>query len=129
MKSFGDAAVAAVRQYNQSNDIAIADAWRDAVRTCFPDSPSLQVKGCPRGAFLGLCSAGAVAGIPGGTYTRSEDNRRYAFQAAQLIRRDPQLIHARPELWRRCTAPKEIVENSQLEVVLALWEAGLLARI
>jgi hypothetical protein len=46
---------------------------------------SAQKKGCPRGAFLGLCEEGLVKGIPAGNYTTSKDNKAYAVRAAELL--------------------------------------------
>jgi hypothetical protein len=128
MKSHGAAAVAAVKRYNQSEMSEVVAGWEQAVRSEFPESESMQNKGCPRGAFLGLCSEGLVAGIPTGDYTASVKNRRYAVTAARLIRSHRALASNREELWRLCTAPASIQENGQLDVVLALWEAGFLVR-
>ena len=55
--------------------------WRRSI----PTSVSAQKKGCPRGAFLGLCEDGLVKGIPAGNYTVSKDNKAYAVRAAELL--------------------------------------------
>lgn len=128
MRSYGAAAIAAVKRYNQSDTSDVIAAWEGAVRVEFAGSESGQEKGCPRGAFLGLCAEGFVAGVPPGDYTDSVKNRRYAVTAARLIRANRALTSNRDELWRQCTAPVIIGENGQLDVVLALWDAGFLVR-
>lgn len=66
--------------------------------------------------------------MPSGHYTNSKGNRKYAVDAARHLRRDPAMLANRAELWRRVTEPKAIRENSQLDVVFSLWDAGLLVR-
>jgi len=78
MKAYGDAAILAVKMVNERQAGDPVAAWRVAVREKFSHSASLQAKGCPKGAFLGLCSAGFVRGIAPGEYTNSELNRSYA---------------------------------------------------
>jgi hypothetical protein len=49
--------------------------WDRAMEILYPTSPSARKKGCPRGAFLGLCEEGLVKGIPAGDYTASKDDK------------------------------------------------------
>lgn len=94
----------------------------------FPHSDALQEKGCPRGAYLGLCEAGLVAGIPAGKYTRSRDNKRYALRAVELLVAEPSLAETEPkDLWERVMDGESKAYNSQMDVVLALWHSGLIA--
>lgn len=74
MLEYGDVAVGAT-DLARAGGIQPPEAWEEATRTVFPHSVSLQDKGCPRGAYLGLCEDGLVLGIPSGTYTRSRDNK------------------------------------------------------
>jgi hypothetical protein len=125
MNAYGSAAISAAHQVCRwSKDPQ--SAWFDAVTKQFPHSPAAQAKGCPRAAFLALCSDGVVAGIPPGWYTRSKLNRAYAVKAARLLQIDASLAGNRAKLWSECTAPHIVQENSQLDVVLALWSARLL---
>jgi hypothetical protein len=104
-----------------------AEAWRIAAREEFPDMEPSQKKSCPRGAFLGLCEDGFVIGVPRGTYTRSRDNKQYAVEAASRLRRDPRLASRGPAaLWAIVMDGREKNSNHQMDVVLALWNAGLL---
>jgi len=97
-----------------------------ATRLLFPESPSSQIKGCPRGAFLGLCEEGPVKGIPTGSYTKSAKNKLYAITAIRLL--ESGAIAVTPlELWDLVMPRKNISHNSQMDVVLALWDRGLIA--
>ena len=129
MKAYGDAAILAVKMVNERQAGDPVAAWRAAVREKFSHSASLQAKGCPKGAFLGLCSAGFVRGIAPGEYTNSELNRSYAVNAVAYLRSDATLASDRPRLWKLATAPNTLRENSQLDVVLALWDAGLISKL
>ena len=102
------------------------EAWAAAAEEVFPDSPSSREKGCPKGAFLGLCEDGVVAGVPPGSYTRSVLNKGYALSGLVALRTRPALEHDPRELWRIATEGTEIQANSQMEVLIALWRDGLL---
>ena len=126
MREYGDVAVGATELAR--GGLQPSEAWEEATRTIFPHSQSLQDKGCPRGAFLGLCEDGRVAGVPAGTYTRSRDNKGYALRAVELLAAEPGLADAGPKaLWERVMDGQPKAYNSQMDVVLALWQRGLLA--
>lgn len=65
-------------------------------------------------------------GVAPGSYTRSVLNKGYALRALGALRRSPTLAADKGELWRTATNGQEIESNSQMEVVTALWKAGLL---
>lgn len=104
------------------------EAWELATSELFGAGTPAQKKGCPKGAFLGLCQVGYVTGIPKGDYTRSEKNREYAVAAAALLAAEPQLADNWPELWKRVLKGDSKQHNSQMQVVIALWQYGLLRR-
>jgi len=89
MGKYGEAAAKAVRTYTSGQAESIIDAWEIAVVETFPYSQSSQVKGCPRGTFLGICESGIVAGIPAGEYTKSAKNKGYGLKAVALLRKYP----------------------------------------
>jgi hypothetical protein len=95
-----------------------------AVAVAFPESASLQEKGCPLDAFLGLCEEGLVSGVPAGTYTRSVKNKQHAVEAVGLLRFDPSLAANTSALWRRVAGDKK--HNAQMDVVIGLWRAGVI---
>ena len=93
----------------------------------YPTSPTARKKGCPRGAFLGLCEEGLVKGIPAGRYTSSKDNKVYAVRAAALLMEGKQ-SWSTTALWREVTNDPERTHNSQMDVVLALWKNDLIVK-
>jgi hypothetical protein len=124
---YGDAAIAAVGLVASEGEINPADAWDTAVNRAFPDSPSSRAKDCPRGAFLGLCEAGLVKGVPSGSYTRSKLNKQYALDAVLILRVQPMLVNDPRQLWLLVVRGATKRHNSQMDVVLSLWQRGLIA--
>ena len=101
-------------------------AWASAAERVFPASPSSREKGCPKGAFLGLCEEGLVSGVKSGNYTRSVLNKGYALKAVRHLRGRTELASDPHRLWALATDGKAIKPNSQMDVVIALWAEGLL---
>ena len=107
----------------RNNTISPELAWKQAAESIFPDNYDAQVKGCPKGAFLGLCSAGLMKGVSAGEYTNAKRNAGYATQAVEIL----SLMAEAPEpaaLWKLVLNGEEKAHNSQMNVVLALWQAG-----
>ncbi len=126
--TYGRAAVLAVELYRSGKATSPQDAWEKAVAVVFPDSPSSRAKGCPKGAFLGLCSEGLIRGINPGEYTTSRDNSSYAVRAVHVLEDDPSLAKNKARLWSEVMDGGEKRHNSQMDVVTALWAAGLISR-
>ena len=123
---YGEAALlAADPAFSADKDPAAR--WQSAVERLYPTSLSARRKGCPRGAFLGLCEEGLVKGIPPGEYTASKNNKAYAVNAVGLLAEGKQKWSV-TELWRAVTNDPEKTHNSQMDVVLALWKNGLVFR-
>jgi hypothetical protein len=123
---YGEAALIAAREA-ASPKISPAVRWESAMAKLYPTSPSARKKGCPRGAFLGLCEEGLVRGIPAGRYTSSKDNKEYAVRAAALLTEGKQNWSI-SSLWRAVAIDPEKTHNSQMDVVLALWNNDLILR-
>ncbi len=123
---YGEAALMAARQ-EASGDVDPVAQWESAMEKLYPTSSTARNKGCPRGAFLGLCEEGLVKGIPAGRYTRSKDNKDYAVRAVALLTEQPQ-SWSTSALWRAVTNDLEKALNSQMDVVLALWKNDLIVR-
>ena len=64
MGGYGEAAVAAVHLMREHAYLDAKAAWRRSVAALF-SSQSSQEKLCPKEAFLGLCDAGLIEGVPG----------------------------------------------------------------
>ncbi|MGP9645243.1 DUF6979 family protein [Halomonas sp. AOP30-A1-24] len=128
MGKYGKAAIRAQEFLTADITAEPASAWKRAVKEVFPNSPSSREKGCPRGAFLGLCSDGLVSGVSSGKYTRSKDNRRYAREAVKLLQKVPSLADKPDELWKEIMLGEAKTENSQMDVTVSLWQAGVISK-
>jgi hypothetical protein len=123
---YGEGALVAARQ-EASADIGPLARWERAMQKVYPTSVAARKKGCPRGAFLGLCEEGLVKGIPAGHYTASRDNKAYAVRAVILLSKGEQKLSI-SALWNAVTNGSEKAHNNQMDVVLALWRNGLIVR-
>ncbi|CAM1346384.1 DUF6979 family protein [Tenacibaculum crassostreae] len=105
------------------------DSWEQVVSKYFSSESSRQ-KACPRNAFLGLCEAGLVKGIKVSVYLKSKNenlNKKYAIAAVEKLKENPNV--SKNELWdqvRERLALGEKTHNSQMDVVLALWQNNLI---
>ncbi len=102
------------------------ETWILATKEIFK-TKSLREKNCPKSTFLGLCEEGLIKGISKGNYTRSKLNKQYAITAVKILKSNPTL--SKKELWEH--VKKELFidkkeHNSQMDVVLALWDNKLL---
>lgn len=127
MASFADVAVLAVVKLRGGRQIAAREAWTIAVAEVFPNSVSMQAKGCPRTIFLTLCASGALAGIAASEAVRDSENARHALDCLALLDRHPSYMEMAPrKLWMLVTHGSEKAYNQQMHVVLGLAKAGLL---
>ena len=126
MTKYGQAALAAVKLYRNSPALSPRSAWDQATVGIFGERTDSQKKGCPRDAFLGLCEAGLVKGIPKGSYCRSVLNKNYAIAALLYLGNNPSFADKPARLWQLLMHGRQKVHNSQMDVVLALWNQGLI---
>lgn len=130
MKAYGEVAVRAAELIRSYSVESVTEAWNTTASAVFLHSSSLQEKGCPRSAFLGLCEKGLVSGVPAapdGVYTRSVANKEYAVKAVQLLKQNAALATIKPEeLWELVMSGVDKKHNSQMDVVLGLWQQGLI---
>lgn len=109
--------------------ISPVKTWQFFVENEYPESVSSQDKSCPKSTFLGLCQEGKIKGIPPGTYTSSKDNSRYGVNAVKILTNNAGKKYEPSELWKEVLKQEEDQNkrsNSQMEVVLGLWEEGLI---
>jgi len=124
MGKYGQTALQATRLVNEGSVDSPTEAW--TVHRIFPNQEASQKKGCPKNTYLSLCEVGLVRGVVQGTYTKSKDNKRYALEAVQLLRENPAFASDGSHLWNAIMKGANKVENSQMDVVLTLWNAGLI---
>ncbi len=127
MNKYAQAAIKATKYYKtKKNPI---DSWEAAVNEIF-ETKSSREKGCPKSTFLSLCEVGAVKSIPKGNYApRVKENKVYALKALEILNNrnnKPEFINA-IELWK-LVQNQDKKYNSQMDVILALWNNGLIAK-
>jgi hypothetical protein len=86
-----------------------------------------EEKGCPKNTFLSLCEEGLVKGIPKSNYTKSVKNKDYALRAVAILEQNKHTTFLPKELWDKLELGDKR-SNSQMDVVLALWENGLIEK-
>jgi len=67
--------------------------------------------------------------IPAGYYTNSQHNKRYGLNAVQILLNNPDKKFEPSELWKEVLKLEEDKNkrlNSQMDIVLGLWENGLI---
>lgn len=130
MNQFGETAIRAVELFTFGKVNTPDKAWAEAANEGIASSKGRD-KGCPRNAFLALCSEGKVKGIPAGNYTSSEKNGRYALEALKILRNNPEYVNNWWNLWKKVlytlNESREKKHNGQMDVVIALWTEGLIA--
>jgi len=126
MRQYGEVALRAARLLCGST-MDSGDAWTAATRALI-GSESSRDKGCPRGAFLGLAYAGAIEGVSGAYAADGGNNGRYARTAWKALVADPDLAFDSDALWELARRGGPAHQNGQIDVTIALWEAGLLRR-
>jgi hypothetical protein len=126
MRGYSLAATKAAETLNRDSTISPLGAWQRAVEEVLSHSRCQQVKGCPKGTFLGLCEDGYIKGVAPGSYTSSELNKRYAVEAAKRILKDSNLRDDVQLLWRMVTSNSGKAHNSQMNVVVGLSIGGFL---
>ncbi len=123
---YGEAALLAVRMELYGKALSPLERWQDAVGKVYPTTPIGQKKRGPREAFLGLCEAGLVKGIPAGQYGAvtqiGNRNKDYATEAVRLLKAGTHKTVS--QLWPAVADDAE--HASQMDVVLALWKNGLI---
>lgn len=124
MNQYAVTALQAVDFYGKHEGYSIKEAWERTAIVIFGNTPAAK-KGCPKGAFLGLCEEGYVKGVPKGNYTNSKKNKQYAIKAVQLLQLDPLLVYDKKRLWKEVTH-EQVSYNDQMDVVIVLWKNGLI---
>ena len=72
-----------------------------------------------------MCEAGLVKGIPKGEYTKSIKNKEYGLQAIEILKWADNKIFTPKELYTELNLGDKR-SNSQMDVVLALWNNNLI---
>jgi hypothetical protein len=125
MNKYGMAAIKAIQKINKHNDISPVEAWEQATYDIFGEG-SAQKKGCPKATFLGICETGLVKGVEQGEYTNSKKNKAYAVKTLKYLQENRNVNINKKDIWNYVTGNNNISHNSQIDVVLALFQENLL---
>ena len=128
MTQFGECAICATEKMKNNTCDDPRKAW-DICIFKLSKSEEVRKKSCPRNAFLGLCEEGLVRGVEPGKYnTKSFNNKEkeYAFDALKILYKTSQPITSL-KLWRQIVG-NDKAHNSQMDVVLSLWENDLIIK-
>jgi len=129
MNKYGEVAVKSVQYLSEHRNGQPRAVWELMANQMFGENTDSARKGCPKTTFLGLCEAGVVREIPQGTYTSSQKNKAYGLRAIELIKENPGFVHQKQALWRATVGESAAIKhNSQMDVVLALWENKMILR-
>lgn len=127
MADYADVAVFAAHKLRGKLYLSAREAWSIAAAEAFPNSPSMQGKGCPRTVFLTICASGSLAGISATSAIRDSENARHAIDCLALLAEHPNYVDMEPrKLWALVTHASGKAYNQQVHVVLGLAKAGLL---
>mgnify|MGYP001588238865 CR=1 FL=1 len=132
MNQFGVAAVNAAILLQQNATPYAECAWNRAIGgTNFKSSTREKV--CPREAFIGLAQSGCILGVAPIPSSTMGLNALYAIVGAGLLRNGnaprPSRKGEARRLWSqvlKVLGIKKKSYNSQMNVVLALWDANLI---
>jgi hypothetical protein len=122
---YGEAAILAARAEAEYRSHP-ADRWMEVIKRLYPTSPTAQRKSGPRHAFLTLCEAGLVKGIPAGQYAAAHRGKTYASRAVSLLEAGTHTTIN--SLWVEVNDGESTPHTGQMDVVLALWKNNLIVR-
>lgn len=124
MNKYAQVAINTVKIVNSNGGLP-DEVWNAQANLIFGyGSPSAK-KGCPKGAFLGLCEIGFIKGVPRGSYTNSKKNKDYAIKAVAILKENPDMANNPKDLWNKIIN-EEKKSNNQMEVVCELFKLGMI---
>lgn len=122
MSRHGEAAIAATK-LAVGRGLSPRAAWNQAIA----DQPGGYDKNCPRTTYLTLCGKGFVRGVPPGRYAAGRENAAHAIALVRLLVKDGSRAKETDALLWKLAGGGSKHQNGQVEVVKALWRAGLIA--
>ncbi|MFZ3579988.1 DUF6979 family protein [Virgibacillus sp. DJP39] len=128
MGKYGQAALKAVNLIKINREENPIVAWQSATTEIFGEGTSSQRKACPKSTFLGLCEEGFISEVKPGNYStrKGSKNKDYGIKAIQLLKKQPSLSNDAKQLWDKVLEGEIKKPNSQMDVVISLWENDLI---
>jgi hypothetical protein len=112
---YAETAIKAVGYINAG--LSAEQSWEKASCEIFIKGSTSQKKSCPKNAFIGL--------FENNPRVVESKNAVYAKKALLILQRNPNQKYSKSELWSLVIdGPK--AHNSQMDVVLGLWNKGLI---
>lgn len=110
----------------RNEKISPVKAWEIATSKTFGEGTPSQIKGCPKGSYLGLCEVGAIKGVPKGHYTESVKNKEYAITAYEYLKNSKDKNLTAKYLWDIVLNNEGKTHNAQMNIVIELFKNDLL---
>ena len=107
----------------EQKKIDLGDLWKEKCEKNEFKEASIK-KVCPRLAFIGLCENNLIKGIEIKNSDKESLNKNYAVEAVRVLKNDKRNYTSK-ELWEEI-GNKDKKHNSQMNIVLALWEKGMI---
>lgn len=107
----------------EQKKIDLGDLWKEKCKENEFKEASIK-KGCPRLAFIGLCEKNLIKDIEIKNSNKESLNKNYAIEAVKVLKNDKRNYTSK-ELWEKI-GNKDKKHNSQMNIVLALWEKGMI---
>lgn len=107
----------------EQKKIDLGDLWKEKCKENEFKEASIK-KGCPRLAFIGLCENNLIKDIEVKNSNKDSLNKNYAVEAVKVLKNDKRNYTSK-ELWEEI-GNKDKKHNSQMNIVLALWEKGMI---
>lgn len=101
----------------------LVNLWKEKCRKNELKEASIK-KVCPRLAFIGLCENDLIKGVAVKNNYKESLNKDYAVKAVEILKKEDKQYRTR-ELWE-VIGNIEKKHNGQMDVVLALWEKGMI---
>lgn len=107
----------------EQKKIDLGDLWKEKCKENEFKEASIK-KGCPRLAFIGLCENNLIKDIEVKNSNKESLNKNYVVEAVKVLKNDKRNYTSK-ELWEEI-GNKDKKHNSQMNIVLALWEKGMI---
>lgn len=107
----------------EQKKIDLGDLWKEKCKENEFKEASIK-KGCPRLAFIGLCEKNLIKDIEIKNSDKESLNKNYAVEAVKVLKNNKKNYTSK-ELWEEI-GNKDKKHNSQMDIVLALWEKGMI---
>lgn len=107
----------------EQKKIDLGDLWKEKCKENEFKQASIK-KGCPRLTFIGLCENNLIKGIEIKNSDKESLNKNYAVEAVKVLKNNKK-NYTPKELWKEI-GNKDKKHNSQMDIILALWEKGMI---